>query len=102
MSAGSGDGRRFIWPIHGIPCAGGATRATVVEPATLGREQQVQKWQFGAHSPPERSPGQLSSSHGASPQSSRQPAHVKGEQGQQDDEDGAPHGPSIARAEPDR
>lgn len=33
---------------------------------------------------------------------SRQPAHVKGEQGQQDDEDGAPHGPSIARAEPDR
>ena len=74
----------------------------MAEPATLGREQQLQKWQFGAHS----TAGKIARAavvfaRGVAADS-RQPAHVKRDQGQQDDEDGASHGTSISRAAPDR
>ena len=62
MSAGSGDvGRSVDW-IHVGACAVGAY-GIVNEPGlvTRGSEQQEQKWQLGAHSPPETSVGQLSS-----------------------------------------
>ena len=49
MSAGSGEGRRSIDATQDSPCAAGATSATVVEPVTLGSEQLLQEWQFGAH-----------------------------------------------------
>ena len=49
MSAGSGDASRASVEIRDAGRAFGATKATAMEPVTLGKEQQLQQWQFGAH-----------------------------------------------------
>jgi hypothetical protein len=72
MSAGSGEGRPSVDRIQEVPRDGGVKRVTAVSPATLGSEQQLQKWQFGGHCPPETSVGQLSSQ-GPSPHSAASP-----------------------------
>lgn len=73
MSASSGEGGRSLDWIHAEACATGAY-GVVIEPGlmTLGSEQHEQKWQFGAHSPPDTSVGQLSSQ-SASPQIAASP-----------------------------
>jgi hypothetical protein len=55
-----------------VPRPAGGSKATTPELIPLGKEQQVQKWQFGGHWPPEASVGQLSSQF-PSPQSSANP-----------------------------
>jgi hypothetical protein len=73
MSAGSGDvGRSLDW--SQVEASATGAYGVVIEPGlvTRGSEQHEQKWQFGAHPPPERSVGQLSSQ-SASPQIAARP-----------------------------
>jgi hypothetical protein len=67
MSAGSGDETGSIERVHAVDRTVGFTSATAVDAAPLGSEQHEQKWQFGAHGPPDASVGQPSS-HDVSPQ----------------------------------
>ena len=73
MSAGSGRRRRVGRADPGGAREGGLqTTATDAGRVTFGSEQQLQKWQFGAHCPPDASDGQ-SSSHAESPQIAASP-----------------------------
>jgi hypothetical protein len=72
MSAGSGDAGQSIGCRQNVECDAGATRPTDPGRVPCGSEQHEQKWQFGAHWPPETSVGQLSSQD-ASPQIADRP-----------------------------